>query len=190
MIKKFVRSILHVIFKDYHFLRIYFLDLPKSGTQITAAKLGEESIRRLDSHDQFFTANDKRIRDHSMFFGHQTFAYGMFIDDELIGVCIFWIAKHPNLPRRFSELNQNEAVMVDLLVSEQYRGKGYALAMTEFSERNLAIYGYEKLWTWVWHSNEPSIRVFEKSGWIYSHQLIEIQLYGMKKYHQIKLPAW
>ncbi len=80
--------------------------------------------------------------------------------------------------------------MVDLLISEKYKGKGYALAMTLFSERDLVINGYKKIWTWVWHSNGPSIRVFEKAGWVYSHQLIELQLYGMESHLRIKLPAW
>ncbi|HNP26007.1 MAG TPA: GNAT family N-acetyltransferase [Nitrosomonas sp.] len=190
MIKNIIKSILRILFKDYQFIRIYYLDLPESGAHISEPELNEASIRRLDSQDQFFASNDQRIRDHSAFFDDQTFAYGMYTNDELIGVCVFWKAGHPNLPGRFSQINENEAVMVDLLISEKYRGKGYALAITLFSEYDLAISGYKKLWTWIWHSNAPSIRVFEKAGWVYSHQLIELQPYGIKSHLRFKLPAW
>ncbi len=80
MIKSFIKSVLRILFKNYQFIRIYYLDLPKSDTQITKPELSEASIRRLDSQDQFFTSNDQRIRDHSTFFDDQTFAYGMFVE--------------------------------------------------------------------------------------------------------------
>lgn len=188
--KKLIRWVLHVFFKDYQFNRIYFIDLPSSDAQLSNQMLGRETISLIESQDQFASSPDERIREHAWYFDKFACVYGTYIGNELVCICSFWISGHPSMPRRFSTLIKNEAVMVDLLTAPDYRGKGYALAITRFAENDLFLKGYNKLWTWVWHSNTPSIRVFGKAGWNYSHLLLEFQLYGMKDYLRFKLPAW
>jgi RimJ/RimL family protein N-acetyltransferase len=188
--KKLIKWVLHIIFKDYQFNRIYFIDLPTSDAQLSTQMLGRENIRLVESQEQFASSLDQRIRDHAWYFDEFAYVYGVYIENELVCVCSFWISGHPNMPRRFSALIKNGAVMVDLLTAPNYRGKGYALAITRFAENDLFLKGYNKLWTWVWHSNTPSIRVFEKAGWNYSHLLLEFQLYGMKDHLRFKLPPW
>ncbi len=80
--------------------------------------------------------------------------------------------------------------MVDLLTTEKCRGRGYAVLISQFAEKQLATSGIKRLWTWVWHSNTPSIRVFEKLGWLDRGILIEIKSSGMKDFLRFKLPRF
>lgn len=188
--KNLIKWILRILFKDYQFNRIYFIDLPTSDAQIHDQMLGVETIKVVESQEQFAFAPDQRIRDHAWYLDKHANVYGVYTGDELVCVCSFWSAGHPNIRSRFSTLKGNEAVMVDLLTAPECRGKGYALAITRFAENDLFLKGYQRLWTWVWHSNTPSIRVFNKAGWNCSHFLLEFQPYGMKNYLRLKLPNW
>lgn len=188
--KKITKWILRILFRDYQFNRIYFVDLPTSDAKLSSQMSDIETIRLVESQEQFASSPDHQIRDHAWYFGKFAYVYGVYIGSELVCVCSFWIAGHPNLPSRFSTLIEKEAVMVDLLTAPNCRGKGYALAITRFAENDLFLKGYNRLWTWVWHSNTPSICVFNKAGWNYSHFLLEFQLCGMTDYLRFKLPAW
>jgi len=187
--KELIKRMLRILFKDYQFNRIYFVDLPTSHTQISGQFFGEEVIRLVESQEQFAASPNQRIRDHAWYLDKHAYVYGVYKGHELVCICSFWIAGHPRMPSRFSMLKENEAVMVDLLTAPEYRGKGYALTITRFAENDLFLKGYNRLWTWVWHSNNPSIRIFNKAGWNYSHLLLEFQLYGMKDYLRFKLPV-
>lgn len=189
MMKDIIKKILSFLFTDYQFNRIYFIELPILCTPIVDERLVQMNIRSIDSRDQFASADDQRIRDHASYFGKAAFVYGIFEDDVLVCICSFWTTRHPSMPGRFSKLKTNEAVMVDLLTTSGCRGKGYALMITYFAEKDLFNRGYIKLWTWVWHSNISSIRVFDKASWQYSHFLAEFQFKGMKDYFRLRLPT-
>jgi ribosomal protein S18 acetylase RimI-like enzyme len=185
--KQLIKRILRILFKDYQFNRIYFLDLPTSDPQILDELVGGGNIKTIESQEEFACSPDQQIRNHAWYLDQNAHVYGVYILDKLVCVCSYWTAAHPNIPTRFSKLKENEAIMVDLLTAAACRGKGYALAITRFSQNDLAAKGYKRLWTWVWHSNTPSIRVFEKAGWKYTYLLLEFQLSGMSDYRRIKL---
>lgn len=187
--KSLIKRMLHILLKDYKFNRIYFVDLPVAPAQ-PGDPFAEYTIRLMESREQFASATDRNIRDHAWYLDKQSYVYCLYHGDDLACICSFWIAGHPGLPACFSGLKENEIIMVDLLTATRYRGKGYALTVIRFAENDLFLKGYNRLWAWVWHSNHPSIRVFEKKGWKYSYQFLEFQPYGMKDHLRIKLPAF
>lgn len=189
--KELIKRMLRIFFKNYQFNRIYFVDLPTSRAQTSDIAFGAETetIRLVESQEEFASSLDQRIRDHAWYLDNQAYVYGIYKGHELLCICSFWVAGHSRMPSRFSTLKENEAVMVDLLTASQSRGKGYASAITRFAENDLYRKGYTRLWTWVWHSNNPSICVFKKAGWNYTHLLLEFQLNGMKDYLRFKLPS-
>ncbi len=188
--KSVIKWFLRILFKDYELNRIYFLDLQNPKIQTSAQILTTETIRMIDSQEQFSSSSDQRIRSHAWYLDKHAYSYGIYIKEELVSVCTYWISGHKNLPNKFSKLNEDEVIMVDLLTKPECRGKGYALAIINYSINDLSIKGYKKLWTWVWYNNTPSIRAFSKADWVYSNLLLELQLYGMKNHLRIKLPAW
>ncbi len=187
--RKLIKWMLRLLFRDYQFNRIYTLDLPSADTAMPGMLVGGAIARRMESRDEFALSADERIRQHAWYLDQHAHVYGVFEGAALACVCAFWVAGHPRMPGRFPALQEHEAVMVDLLTAPECRGKGYALAITRFAEQDLLSRGYHRLWTWVWHNNIPSIRVFAKAGWIYAYFLVEIQLHGMKTYLRARLPA-
>lgn len=190
--KMLIKKILRALFEDYQINWILSLDshsLSRNDPQ-SALLSSNELIQVITSKDEFDYSSDQRIRDHAWYFDQHAYVYGVFEGNELACVCVFWTADHPNMPARFLNLTQNEAVMVDLITATQFRRKGYAIAVICFAENDLFNKGYTKLRTWVWHSNTPSIHVFNKLGWRFLYLLLEFKLYGIKNYFSFKLPSW
>lgn len=186
--KQLLKRGLRMIFDDYELNRIYYVDLDTTSAGKGGATSDGTVIRRLESPREYASSPDGRIRDHAWYYHQYAQAYGLFEGDALMCVCCFWTKGHPQMPQRFSSLEHSEAVMVDLLTAPQSRSKGYALAVTRFAERDLRSRGYTKLWTWVWHSNAASIRVFTKAGWSYSHFLAEFRVRGRANHWRLRLP--
>jgi RimJ/RimL family protein N-acetyltransferase len=186
-LRQLATFVLRCLVAEYQLNWIYYIDLPTRHEKPEDRVSEPISVRRIDSREQFSLARDSRIRDHAWYLDKDAYVYGIYEDGELVSICAFWKAGHPRMPRRFSALKQSEAVMVDLLTTPQSRGKGHALAITQFAEKDLFRRGYTRLWTWVWHSNHPSMRVFAKAGWKYSHFLIELQFHGLRKSFSFRL---
>lgn len=187
--KEQLKRIAHALFRDYQLNRIYYLDIAAPKLLSPEELPGRAVIRVIESSQQIADSPDERIRDHAWYASEHALGYGIWEDDHLTCICWFWTPQHPGMPGRFSALGESDAVMVDLLTSPHCRGNGYAVAITRFAAMDLYRRGYSRLWTWVWHSNGPSIRVFTKTGWTYSHLLAEIQLPGMRDYFSFKLPV-
>lgn len=188
--KELAKKVMRGLFTDYQINRIYFVDLPSSDAPVSGQLSDIETIRVIASRDAFAASPDARIRDHAWYLDEHAHAYGLYVGERLVCVCCFWLATHPKMPGKFPALRQDEAVMLDLLTAAECRGKGYALAIARYAAYDLGLKGHPRLWTWVWHSNAPSIRVFEKAGWSYSHLLLELQLRGVTKHLRLRLPAW
>jgi ribosomal protein S18 acetylase RimI-like enzyme len=185
-----LRRLAQALFKEYQLNRIYYLDMSEQPPSAPMNPAEGVTIRVIDSPEQIAAATDQRIREHAWYAGAQALGYGIWESGELVCMCWFWLAGHSAMPGRFPAVGEKEAVMVDLLTTPSCRGKGYAVAITRFAMHDLFSRGYLKLWTWIWHSNTPSIRVFTKAGWTYSHFLAEIKLPGFHKSIPFRLPAF
>lgn len=183
-----LQRVANLLFKEYQLNRIYCLDLAAHPPSTPEALPDGAEIRVIDSPAQIAASPDQRIRDHAWYAGERAVGYGIWEDGRLICMCWFWLVGHASMPGRFAALGETEAVMVDLLTTPPCRGKGYALAIARFAAHDLHARGFSKLWTWVWHSNTPSIRVFTKAGWTYSHFLAEIQPHGRRAPLRLRVP--
>lgn len=184
LLKKIVRSFL----ADYQLNRIYCLDLVANQAEPRPSLPGGAVIATIDSADAVTHCSDKSMRDHAWYAGEDAIGYGVWETGELVCLSWFWTAQHANLPGRFSRLTAREAVMVDLLTTPQCRGKGYAVAIAHYAAIDLAKRGYQRLWTWVWRNNWPSVSVFKKAGWTYVLFLVEFKLAGTQRYLRFKFP--
>ena len=184
LLKKIVRSFV----ADYQLNRVYRLDLVANRGAAAPSLPGGAVIATIDSADAVTRSSDERIRDHAWYAGEHAIGYGVWDSGDLVCLSWFWTDQHANMPSRFSGLTAREAVMVDLLTAPQCRGKGYAVAIANYAAIDLAKRGYERLWTWVWRNNWPSLSVFKKAGWTYVHFLVEFKLPGEQRYLRFKLP--
>jgi ribosomal protein S18 acetylase RimI-like enzyme len=69
--------------------------------------------------------------------------------------------------------------MVDLVTLDSHKGRGLAPLVTRFAAAEFKRDGFRRLHTWVWHSNTPSIRSFQKARWSYTAFLVYLKIRGL-----------
>ena len=184
IIKNIFKFIARSLFGNYQLNRIYYKKINRHELQIPQS-VDLKVIVNLEDIDQ---SKDQDIKDHKWYAMENAFGFGLWDNDDLVCMCWFWNNKNENLPNRFNKIGEQEVVMVDLITSKFYRGKGYALLITNYAENELGNSGYNKMWTWVWRSNKASARVFSKANWVYDYFLAELNLPLFSKPVKIRLP--
>jgi len=164
-----------LIFRGYRLSRIYRLDLKA----LQCARYPEYDLRRINRLD-VERCQDEKISERGWYGGENAYGYGLCEQGKLVCMCWFW--NH----RRFTDqklwkISPNQAIMVDLVTAEEHRGRGLASILTKYAAEQLKCDGFEQLLTWVWHSNNPSIRTFEKAGWTCIAFVVNLPLFGGKK---------
>ncbi len=170
MVRNTIRSLAHGLLGDYRLYRIYEYERPRERLPAR----GNETLRAISEQDME-TAEDEKIREHSWYGGDDSHGFGGFVDNRLVATCWFWGNQRFRDEELFV-LKGNEAVLVDLITSERYRGMGIAPRLIEFAAVELANMGVTRLVTWIWHSNRSSIRAFEKAGWKYKRFFISLNM--------------
>lgn len=176
------------LFQSYELNRIYGRSLVNA--QIRApVNLLPAVIRPIANKDELATSPDERIRSHGWYHSEQARGWGVWEGERLVCITWFWTTQDPRAKRKFPQMGDDEVVMMDLLTATEARGRNYAAALTQHAEQCLSEAGYRRAWTWVWHSNYPSQRVFAKAGWTYERFEIEILLRGLRTPIRIRLPS-
>jgi GNAT superfamily N-acetyltransferase len=162
------------IFERYALSRIYTLDLSPHAPPLPHG-IDCRRITRRDLEE----CPVPRIRDRAGYGGPNSHGFAVYENGSIACMCWFWEAL------RFQEaiwrLQEGEVVMVDLLTLESCRGRGFAPLLIRYAADELRSDGWRRLVTWVWHSNTPSIRSFDKAGWKYIAFVIELQFRGSRK---------
>jgi len=185
-LKDLAKSLAGYAFGKYQLIRLYCKTLDGDAADAS----GTLECREIKDLNVIHELGTEEIKNHAWYGaqGQGAFGYGIIQDQKLVCTCWYWTKEDRRLPARFfSNLQDSDAVMVDLLTSESARGRGYASALIRYSEQKLKEAGFRRLLTWVWHSNNPSIRTFEKSGWKYTGFLIEVQPFRTSRRIQIRL---
>jgi len=176
MLKRVAKVVAERLFGPYQLNRIYMRELE----QVAAAPPARYDIRPISSAEQFAAAIDQRMREHAWYAGENAPGFGLWENERLVCTCMFWNHK------RFSDsspirVGEREAVLVDVITAQESRGKGYAPALIGFAEAALKRAGFVRLYAWVWHSNHPSRRAFEKAGWKYVAFVVQTTPLGWGK---------
>jgi RimJ/RimL family protein N-acetyltransferase len=117
-------------------------------------------------------AKDSRIREHAWFADDGAIAFGLWVDGELVATCVNWTASRFRDPA-VATLAEDEVALVDILTASAHRGKGYAARLLAFTGDALKQSEFRRAVCTIWHSNTPSIRIFERAGWTYTAFLVE-----------------
>src|SRR5262245_34294329 len=174
--KELLKAIARAVFPDYQLIRIYFVD-----TKIKTVELGDHRLRLGRIADETLVireADDRDLQDHAWYAGKDATGFGLWEEGRLVCTCWIWTHNHPQLPKRFARLGTDEEVLMDIITARSSRGKGYAPILISHTESEMKKQGCGRLWAWIWHSNEPSIRSFTKANWTYSHFLVELKVRG------------
>jgi GNAT superfamily N-acetyltransferase len=76
----------------------------------------------------------------------------------------------------FWPLSRMEAVSMHLVTLPEYRNRGLATALKQLSARSMADRRFTALYSRVWWTNEPSLRVSAKAGWQRVGTLLRLSL--------------
>jgi len=76
----------------------------------------------------------------------------------------------------FWPLSPTEAVSMQLVTLPEYRNRGLATALKRLSARSMADRGFTALYSRIWWTNEPSLRVSAKAGWLRVGTLLRVSL--------------
>jgi len=161
-----------MVFPSYQLLRVYHFDTERlvfePPKDVVLAPIPDSQTVKTSGVDEV-------IRARGWYAGEHAHGFGLWSGSTLVATAWFWTRQRPGVPSWFATLVDDEAVLVDIVTAPSYRGRGYASVLTNFAANELRKLGYRRLWTWIWHSNTPSIRSFKKAEWVYSHFFIQVQ---------------
>ncbi len=178
-----LKTLAKLIFRGYRLSWIYRLDLKT----LRFTYFPEHDLRRITRFD-VEQCPDGAINERSWYGGENAYGYGLWDQGKLVCMCWFWNHRRFMDPKLW-KIAPNEAIMVDLLTVDGHRGKAFASIVTGFAAGQLKLDGFEQLVTWVWHSNFPSIRTFEKAGWVRVAFVVNLPLFGGKRVLRLKVSS-
>lgn len=120
------------------------------------------------------------LQSQASYLGSEALAYGCFMDRQLVGVCFYWFGERYK-SRGFWQLQPGEAKLVQIIVLPNARGRGVASVLIRASAEAMAEAGFTALYARIWHSNRPSLRAFEKAGWLRTAFILEVNPFRAKK---------
>jgi len=116
---------------------------------------------------------DPLIREQAGYAGPGSHAYACFDGDRIVGICFYWFGDR-YLKRNFWPLADGEAKLVQIVSLPEIRGRGVATQLIKSSFQDMMEKGFSRIYARIWHSNTPSIRAFERAGWMRVALVLEI----------------
>lgn len=156
-----IRGIAHALLGDYEIYRIYRRDLDPTETPPPRGVAFEPIL----SPDLLMASPDPELRTHVTYSGDGAHGFGAWVGGKLAGSCWYWMPERYQRDRNFWPLQNDEAKLVQISVSAGAQGRGVGGALMHYAEARMARLGVRRAYARIWHSNEPSIRMFLKAGW-------------------------
>jgi GNAT superfamily N-acetyltransferase len=174
-VKRAFKKVVTFLLGPYRFNRIYRLE-PNDAERHVPHGVSVERLEGL-SRESITSAE---LRDRFSYGGHDAYGYGLSFEGSLAAVCWFWG------PRRFHDpllwsLENGEAILVDLVTSPAFRGRGLASVLIRCASADMRRAGWQSLYTWMWHTHRASYRAFERAGWHQIAWVLEIHPFGMPR---------
>ena len=165
----------HFFAGDYEIYRIY-----QSSERSDKSALPDATrIEKVDGK-RLSRATSPDLRDQAGYAGDGATVYAYIEQENILGVCCYWEGERYR-KRNFWPLQNDEAKLVQIVVTPEARGKGVATALIIHSCVELQANGKSRCYARIWHSNHPSIRAFEKAGWQRIATVIHLCPFGRGK---------
>jgi len=116
---------------------------------------------------------DSLVREQAWYAGPGSIAYACIDGDRIVGICFYWFGER-YLKRNSWPIGGGEAKLVQIISLPEIRGRGVATLLVTASFHDMVQKGYLRAYARIWHSNIPSLRVFERAGWKRTGLLLEI----------------
>ena len=169
--KDFAKKLAHIILGEYSAYHVY----ARSNEGSTPPQLSTASPFRVTEVDEsaIKLSPDALIREQAGYAGPGSLAYACFDGDRIVGLCFYWFGER-YLKRNFWPLAEGEAKLVQIVSLPEIRGRGVATTLIKSSFQDMSEKGFSRSYARIWHSNTPSIRAFERAGWMRIALVLEI----------------
>jgi GNAT superfamily N-acetyltransferase len=131
--------------------------------------------------DDLHASSVEPLRDCDAYAGRDARLFGAFgADGTLACVQCIWYGERFTA-EAFWPVEGDAAVSMHLVTAPDQRNKGFATLVKEYSAVRLREAGFEQLYSRIWWTNAPSLRVSEKAGWVRVGTLVELMFPGRGK---------
>lgn len=161
--KAFAKKLAHALLGEY---AAYYIYARAADGEVKAPAATTQTFRfaQVDA-SLLHASHDALIREQVDYAGQEAHAYACFADDRIVGVCFYWFGGR-YLQRNFWPLADSEVKLVQIIALPDMRGRGVATQLIEWSWSDMMRQGFHKTYARIWHSNTPSLRAFERAGWV------------------------
>ena len=178
MTSAFLKRIARKVAGDYSIYRIYVSPEAEAIEQSSDPQ-ADNSVERIDA-ESLKSQPSALIRDQAGYDGREAELFAYKNDGRIVGVCCYWSGELYR-SRNFWPLKDDEAKLVQIVVEPEFRGKGVATALITRSCADMLHRGVRRCFARIWHSNEPSIRAFEKANWRRVATVVELAPFNLGK---------
>jgi GNAT superfamily N-acetyltransferase len=116
------------------------------------------------------------LQDCREYCGVGSHTFGIFRDDGILACvqCIWFGERY--WENGFWPIEADAAVSMHLVTATPEQGKGLATRLKQCSARRMREEGFSRLYSRIWWTNTPSLRVSEKAGWSRVGTIFEVSL--------------
>ena len=131
--------------------------------------------------DDISASSVEILRDCRAYAGPEARLFGVFDEDGSLACvqCIWYGARYAS--QSYWPIERDAAMSMHLVTAPDKRNKGFATLVKEFSAGRLREAGFSRVYSRIWWTNTPSLRVSEKAGWTRVGTLVELTLPGRWK---------
>jgi len=165
------KKLAKLIFGDY---AVYYIYACKAGQEERFASIATGLRFAPVEKPQVEASKESFIADQAPYHGSEAHAYGCFRGRDVVGLCYFWYGERYRA-RNFWPLADDEAKLVQIVVSPRMRGRAIATNLIACASEDMFQKGFRCLYARIWHSNTPSRRAFQRAGWIRVATVIQVQ---------------
>ncbi|MFZ6748700.1 GNAT family N-acetyltransferase [Undibacterium sp. Ren11W] len=180
--KQLLKSLAKILLGDYAVYYIY----TRSAKDFSLHDSKSSAAFKVIPVDaaEILKSQDPLIRQQVGYSGVGANAYACLEGQRIVGLCFYWFGERYQ-ERNFWPLLEHEAKLVQIISLAEMRGRGIASRLIQSSCQDLLEQGFVQVYSRIWHSNIPSIKAFERAGWVRISLVIEIN--PLRRVRPIKL---
>lgn len=182
-----MHGLLRRLFGDYEIYTIYRLDLPRPSVLLDS-RPSAVRLRPLDAAEDW-SHLEPELASQKTYAGADAVGLGAELAGRLVAGCWFWYGERYRTARNFWPLRSGEAKLVQITTSESCRGRGIGLTLMRYAAERMAERGFTRLYARIWHSNRPSLALFQRAGWRKVANVLVLQPLGRGRGRRIVVGA-
>lgn len=172
MIRRVIKKAARACLGEYTIYRVFRYDCPGGiGGESQAAAEGQTFF--VPSQDDILNAGSPLIRDQAWYQGDDALAFAARKGTEIAAICWVWHGSSYRVAVQWP-LKKHEAYIVQLVTVPECRGTGTGTRLKRYVTQELCARGFRTLYSRVWFSNRPAIRMNEKAGWKHFATIAEV----------------